>query len=85
MRVNDNPAKFGKRDRIKYVIWGLWITGMVVTFIHGKNDVTINLFYMTDHGISVSSIYNYAIYYGVIMLLVLPGLIHGGRAACHYS
>ena len=84
MRVNDNPAKLGKRDRIKYVIWVVWIIAVIVTFILGKNDVTINPFYMTDHGISVSSIYNYAIYYGVIMLLVLPALIHGRRAACHY-
>ncbi|MCR5735003.1 MAG: 4Fe-4S dicluster domain-containing protein, partial [Lachnospiraceae bacterium] len=41
-------------------------------------------FYMTDHGISVSGIYNYVIYYGVLIILVLPALIHGRRAACHY-
>ena len=57
---------------------------MVVTFILGKNDVTINFFYMTDHGISVSGIYDYVIYYGVLLILVLPALIHGKRAACHY-
>ena len=56
MRVNGNPAKQGKRDKIKYVIWTIWIMGVIVSFICGKNDVTINPFYMTDHGISVSSI-----------------------------
>ena len=40
--------------------------------------------YMTDHGISVSGISNYVIYYGVILLLVAPPLIHGKRATCHY-
>ena len=84
MRVKDDPAKQGKRDKIKYVIWTLWIVTVIVTFICGKNDVTINPFYMTDHGISVSSIYNYVIYYGVVILLVFPALIHGRRAACHY-
>ena len=39
---------------------------------------------MTDHGISVSDIHNYVIYYGVLLILVLPALIHGRRAACHY-
>jgi polyferredoxin len=39
---------------------------------------------MTDHGISIASIYNYVIYYGVIFLLLIPALIHGRRAACHY-
>ena len=39
---------------------------------------------MTDHGISVSEIYDYIIYYGVLLILVLPSVIHGRRAACHY-
>jgi len=84
MRVNDKPSKQGKRNIIKYVIWILWMCGVIVTFILGKNDVTINPFYMTDHGISVTEIYNYIIYYGVVLLLVAPALIHGRRAACHY-
>ena len=83
-RINDSPAKQGKRDKIKYVIWTIWIIAVVVTFILGKNDVTINPFFMTDHGISVSSIYNYVIYYGIIVLFVMPPLIHGRRATCHY-
>ena len=81
---NPKPAKQGWRNNIKYVIWVIWIIAVVVTFILGKNDVTIDPFYMTDHGISVSSIYNYVIYYGVLLLLVFPALFHGKRAACHY-
>ena len=60
------------------------MTTVIVTFILGKNDVTVDFFYMTDHGISVSGIYNYVIYYGVLLILVLPALIHGRRGACHY-
>ena len=81
---NDNPAKQGHRDKIKYVIWTLWIITVIITYILGKNDEKVDFFYMTDHGISVSSIYNYVIYYGVILILILPGLIHGRRGACHY-
>ena len=84
LRINDKPAKQGIRNRIKYVIWIIWITAVIVTFILGKNNLTIDPFYMTDHGISVSGIYNYVIYYGVLMILVLPAMIHGRRAACHY-
>ena len=84
MRVKDDPAKQKKRDKIKYVIWTLWIIAVIVSFICGKNEVTIDPFYMTDHGISVSGISNYVIYYGVILLLVIPAIIHGRRAACHY-
>ena len=84
LRINDKPAKQGIRNRIKYMIWIIWITAVIVTFILGKNNLTIDPFYMTDHGISVSGIYNYVIYYGVLMILVLPAMIHGRRAACHY-
>ncbi len=63
---NPDPAKQGWRNRIKYVIWTVWIIAVIITFILGKNDITIDPFYMTDHGISVSGIYNYVIYYGVI-------------------
>ena len=66
------------------MIWVIWIAAIVITFVLGKNDVTIDFFYMTDHGISVTEIYNYIIYYGVILLLVAPTLIHGKRAVCHY-
>lgn len=83
-RCNEKPAKQGWRDKIKYAIWILWITAVIVTFILGKNDVTVDFFYMTDHGVSVTQIYNYVIYYGVLLILVLPALIHGRRGACHY-
>ena len=76
-RINEKPAKQGKRDRIKFVIWIIWMTAVVVTFILGKNKVTINPFYMTDHGISISSINNYVVYYGVVLIVVAPALIHG--------
>lgn len=83
-RCNDKPVKGGWRDKIKYVIWSLWIIGVIITYILGKNDVTVDFFYMTDHGISVTEIYNYVIYYGVLLILVLPALIGGKRGACHY-
>ena len=84
IRCNDKPAKQGWRNHIKYVIWVIWITLVIVTFILGKNKVTVDFFYQTDHGISVTEIHNYVVYYGVLMILVLPGLIHGRRGACHY-
>ena len=74
LRINENPAKQGKRDKIKYVIWIIWICAVIATFVMGKNDVSINPFYMTDHGISIADIYNYVIYYGVIFLLLMPDL-----------
>ena len=83
-RINSNPAKQGKRDLIKYVIWFIWIMVIVFAFVVGKNDVTIDPFYMTDHGVSVANIYNFLIYYMFIFMHVIPAMIHGKRALCHY-
>ena len=82
--VNPKPAKQKKRDIIKYVIWTLWMAAVIITFILGQNDVTIDFFFMTDHGISVAQIYDYIIYYGVVLIIAAPALIHGKRASCHY-
>jgi len=84
LSVNNKSSKQGWRNYIKFVIWIIWIAAVVVTFVLGKNKVTINFLYMTDHGISIAEIYNYIIYYGVIFLLLIPAMIHGRRAACHY-
>lgn len=84
MVINNKEAKQGKRDIIKFVIWGVWIVLLVVLFICGHNDVKIDFFFMTDHGVSVTEVYNYVIYYGVVLILFLPALIHGRRATCHY-
>lgn len=82
--VNDKNAKQGWRNKIKYVIWIIWISAIILCFVLGKNNVTINPFYMTDHGISVSNIYCYIIYYGVIGLIFIPAVLCGKRAFCHY-
>lgn len=82
--IRETPAKQGWRNYIKYGIWSVWMLAVIVTFILGKNGVTVDFFFMTDHGISVTEIYNYVIYYGVLFLLFLPTVIHGKRAACHY-
>lgn len=82
--VKDKPAKQGWRDKIKFVIWIVWIGAVIATFVMGKGGVTIDPFFMTEHGISITEIYGYIIYYGIILLLFTPAIIHGKRATCHY-
>lgn len=84
LRINDKAAKQGWRNNIKFVIWSIWIIAVILTFILGKNDVTVDFFFMTDHGVSVAEVYNYIVYYGVLLILFLPSMIHGRRASCHY-
>lgn len=76
--------KQGWRNYIKYGIWIIWVSGIVVCYIFGKGKYTIQPFFMTDHGISVSNIYCYIIYYGIVLLFLIPAIVHGKRANCHY-
>ena len=82
--VNDRVPKQGFRNYIKYAIWVVWIGAVILCFIFRKKEISIDFFYMTDHGISIAEIYNYVIYYGVIFLVLIPAVLFGKRIFCHY-
>lgn len=80
----DKKVKGGKLNWIKYFIWVPWIGSIIVMFIIAGGIKDIEFFYQTQYGISTLSIQAYVIYYGVIGLVVLLGLVLGNRAFCHY-
>lgn len=82
--VNDKVPKQGRRNNIKYIIWNVWILAVIICFIFRKKEITIDFFYMTDHGISIAEIYDYVIYYGVVFLVLIPAVLFGKRIFCHY-
>jgi polyferredoxin len=82
--IKDKGPKQGWRNNIKYVIWVLWITGVIVSFIFRSKEITVDFFYMTEYGISVSNVYAYIVYYGIILLFFIPAVVAGKRAMCHY-
>ena len=82
--VNEKSPKQDWKNKIKYAIWGVWIFAIILCFIFGKREITIDFFYMTDHGISITEVYNYVIYYGVIALILIPAVLLGKRVFCRY-
>lgn len=82
--VNDKAPRQGIRNYIKYIIWFVWIATVNMCFVFRKREIQIDFFYMTDHGISISQIYDYVIYYGVIFLVLIPAVFGGKRLFCHY-
>ena len=83
-QISDKTPKQGWHNYIKYGIWLVWLSGIIICHVLGKGDYTIQPFFMTEHGISISDIYGYIIYYGIVILFLIPALIHGKRANCHY-
>ncbi|MCM1064479.1 MAG: hypothetical protein NC420_08425 [Eubacterium sp.] len=50
----------------------------------GGEMISIDFFFETENGISVSSVQSYIIYYGIICLIFIPSILFGKRAFCHY-
>lgn len=82
--INERIPKQGWRNNIKYVIWTVWITAVVVCYLYRGEIVRLDFFYETDHGISVANIYGYIIYYGIVFLILIPCVLFGKRIFCHY-
>ena len=82
--INDKHPKQGWKNKIKYVIWLVWVISVIACFIFRKHELTLNFFYQTDHGVSIANIYDYLTYYGVVFLIFIPSVVFGKRIFCHY-
>ena len=82
--VKEKAPKQGWRNYIKYIIWILWITAVIFCYVSRGQVIKVDFFYETENGISVSNIYSYVIYYGIVFLILIPALVGGKRAFCHY-
>lgn len=74
-QISDKTPKQGWHNYIKYGIWLVWLSGIIICHVLGKGDYTIQPFFMPEHGISISDIYGYIIYYGIVILFLIPALI----------
>lgn len=82
--VNDKKPKQGWRNHIKFILWGVWLTAVAICYFHTGTISAIDFFFETEHGISVSSIQSYVIYYGIVCLIFVPAILFGKRVFCHY-
>ena len=82
MLANGQRNLGGRRKIVKYVIWVPWL-GLIIMLFISNGIKNIDFFFQTDHGISVSHIYAYIIYYGVVGLIVIMAFIGGKRSFCH--
>lgn len=82
--ITDKKPKLGWRNNLKYIIWIVWIAAVIFSFLIHKGAFSLDVFYQTEYGISVTNVYSYVIYYGIVLLFFMPALISGKRASCHY-
>ncbi|TCL76993.1 4Fe-4S binding protein [Hydrogenispora ethanolica] len=77
-------AKGGRLNWIKYLIWLPWLVSVIAVFVGAGGIKKLDLFYSTDHGVSVSGLLSYIPYLGVVALIVSLSLAFGKRSFCHY-
>ena len=74
----------GRRQNIvKYIVWVPWLAAIVLGFVSAGGIKQVDMLFLTDNGISVTSIYNYVIYFAVVILIVVLSLTLGKRSFCH--
>lgn len=77
------PFRKTRLNLLKWAIWVPWIASVVAGFIVAGGIQTVDLFYHTDHGISVSDLQTLAIYFGIVAIFFVPNIFLGRRAMCH--
>jgi polyferredoxin len=87
--INNKPVNGRRIDCIKWLIWGAWLAVILWMLVQAGGYHSVNLGLDTQGGISLAGspdrpiFIAYIIYYFVLALMIVPGLILGRRAACH--
>lgn len=82
--VNDEPARGGKLDWIKWGLWILWIGVITVMAMSAGGFRTVNFFHLTGSRISVDRPAAYFVYYSVVAVFLVLAWVAGKRGGCHY-
>lgn len=80
-RVNEKPAG-SRQNYVKFFIWVPWIITIAAGFITAGGIKRVQPLFLTDRGISVSSIYGYFIYLPIVALILAVSFIFGKRSFC---
>jgi ferredoxin-type protein NapH len=81
--VSEKPAA-RRGDVAKWVIWSPWIVLIAVLAARAGGYTRVDPLYLTEKGISIVEPLSYVTYYFVLALILVPCLLGGRRAFCHY-
>jgi polyferredoxin len=83
--INNKPAKASRLNWLKYIIFLAVIFIPLVSAIRSAGGFTaVDIFYNTDHGISIAEPGAYIIFFAQITFLTAFALLGGKRGFCHY-
>jgi len=82
--IQKSPVSGGVLNNIKYGVWLLWILALFGALLAAGGFRSVDLFYNTDAGISVTEPTAFAVYFVILGLIFLLAVISGKRGFCHY-
>ena len=83
--INNKPVKIGRLNRLKYLMFPAIILIPLISAIRSAGGFTaIDVFYYTDHGISIARQGAYIILFVQIAFFTVFALLGGKRGFCHY-
>jgi polyferredoxin len=81
--VNSKSINRKKTVFIRYIIFGVWFSGIIISFILAGGILGIDPFHMTERYVSVDEPLKFITYYMVVSLLFTVTVVMGKRGACH--
>lgn len=76
--------KIGGGRLLKWLVWLPWIATVIFLAYSSGGYKEVDFFYRTTYGFSIGTVLELLIYLFVLGLIVVPALLFGKRAFCHY-
>ncbi len=83
-QINDKNVNIPRLKWLKYLIFLSLFIPLISAIYSAGGLKTIDLFYYTDHGISIAKQGAYNIFYGQIFFITIFAMFTGKRGLCHY-
>jgi ferredoxin-type protein NapH len=82
-RIRNSSFKNGKRNWIKYAIWGPWIAVIIAMFVQVGKIRAVNPLYQTYYGLSITGVGSAIMFLAIAGLFAGIALSTGKRGTCH--
>lgn len=77
--------KVRKGNWVKWIIWFPWMGSIAIVAMKAGGYSSIDVFYKTVYGFSISNLPSLVAYFVVLfVLIIIPGFIFGRRSFCHH-
>lgn len=82
-KINNRNVNRKQLRIVRYTIFTIWFSMLMLGFLLASKLPSINPFYMTEKIISVDEPFKFLTYYAVLFTLIILTLSIGKRGACH--